>query len=210
MNIIGINGSPRKGWNTELMVREALKGAESNGAETEIYNLYDMRFRGCISCFGCKKKDNSLIGKCVFADELLPVLNRIHRCDGLVLGTPMYINEVSSAMRALLERLIFQYIPYEKDKPRYFDRNLPVLAVYTMNAPGGYDEKFAKYAETYNRLLGGPVTTIAVTETLQMNDYGAYEMSRFDVAARKKRREDVFPGELKKAFAWGADLAKKK
>ena len=208
MNIIGINGSPRKGWNTDLLVQEALKGAKSKGAEIELYHLYDMRFRGCISCFGCKKKDNSHIGRCVFADELLPVLNRIHRCDGLVLGTPIYIGEVSSSMRALLERLIFQYITYEKDKARYFDRNLPILSIYAMNAPGGYEANISSYEKTFNRLLGGPVTTIAVTETLQTNDYNAYEMSRFDAAARKKRREEAFPEDLKKAFDWGVNLVK--
>jgi multimeric flavodoxin WrbA len=48
MRIIGINGSPRKGWNTHILVGEALRGAAAAGAETELINLYDLRFSGCI------------------------------------------------------------------------------------------------------------------------------------------------------------------
>ncbi|MDR3193548.1 MAG: NAD(P)H-dependent oxidoreductase, partial [Treponema sp.] len=56
MKAIGINGSPRKGWNTFLLVQEALKGAASRGAETVLVNLYDLAFSGCLSCFECKRK----------------------------------------------------------------------------------------------------------------------------------------------------------
>ena len=211
MKIIGINGSPRKGWNTDLMVREALKGAESKGAETELIHLYDMRFTGCISCFNCKRKDGPGIGRCAFSDELLPVLDKIHHCDGLVLGTPIYISDVSASMRALIERLSFQYVPYQNDKTTYFDRRIPVLSIYTMNCPEEqmkaiYEPMFAQADERNKRFFGGPAKSLAVTDTLQTNDYDKYEMSRFDVAARKKRREEVFPGELKKAFTMGADL----
>ena len=214
MKVIGINGSPRKGWNTDLLVSEALKGAASKGAETELIHLYDLRFRGCISCFGCKKKDSPGVGRCAFSDELLPVLDKIHHCGGLVLGTPIYIGDVSSSMRALIERLTFQYISYQKEKGAYFDRKMPVLSIYTMNCPeeamknNGYESMFARSGELYNRLLGGPSKSLAVNETLQADDYSKYEMSRFDEAARKKRRDDVFSQELKKAFDLGAEMFK--
>lgn len=56
MKVVFINGSPRKGWNTDLLLKEALKGAESVGAETEYINLYDLKYTGCKSCFACKVK----------------------------------------------------------------------------------------------------------------------------------------------------------
>lgn len=210
MKIIGINGSPRKGWNTHLLVEAALKGATSRGAETELIHLYDMRFRGCVSCFACKQKGSA--GHCAFADELLPVLGAIGRCDALVLGSPVYIGEVTSSMRALVERLTFQYITYQSGGGTFFDRRIPVLSIYTMNVSeeemrkNGYDQKFAFYEGRYNQLLGGPARTLVVTETLQTEDYGKYEMKMFDGAARKKRREEVFPADLQKAFDLGADL----
>ena len=53
MKAIAINGSPRKKWNTAILLENALKGAESEGAETEIINLYDLDYKGCKSCFAC-------------------------------------------------------------------------------------------------------------------------------------------------------------
>ena len=52
--IIAINASPRTGWNTAQLVREAAKGAESAGAQVDVIDLYKLdKFTGCISCFGC-------------------------------------------------------------------------------------------------------------------------------------------------------------
>lgn len=56
MKAIAINGSPRKGWNTEKLLKEALRGAESVGAETELVQLYDLNYTGCKSCFACKRQ----------------------------------------------------------------------------------------------------------------------------------------------------------
>jgi multimeric flavodoxin WrbA len=53
MKLIALNGSPRKGWNTERLLRKAMEGAETLGAETELIQLYDQAFKGCVSCFAC-------------------------------------------------------------------------------------------------------------------------------------------------------------
>jgi len=53
--IIAINASPRTAWNTATLVREAAKGAETEGADVNVIDLYKLeKFSGCISCFGCK------------------------------------------------------------------------------------------------------------------------------------------------------------
>lgn len=53
--IIAINCSPRSTWNTATLVREAAKGAEAQGAQVAVIDLYKLeKFTGCISCFGCK------------------------------------------------------------------------------------------------------------------------------------------------------------
>jgi len=54
MKVIAINGSPRKKWNTATLLEKALAGAASQGAETELMHLYDLNYKGCISCFACK------------------------------------------------------------------------------------------------------------------------------------------------------------
>jgi multimeric flavodoxin WrbA len=56
MKVMALNGSPRKKkWNTITLLKEALKGDASVGAETELIQLYDLKFSGCISCFSCKR-----------------------------------------------------------------------------------------------------------------------------------------------------------
>jgi multimeric flavodoxin WrbA len=212
VNIIGINGSPRKGWNTHTLVVEALKGASSRGAATELINLYDINFKGCISCFECKRKDGPSLGRCAHKDDLRPVLEKLAACDGFVIGSPIYIGEVTAGVRALFERLTFQYISYRKDGSTFNPRRIPSMLIYTMNVPEsaldetGYNDKFTFYEERFKHIIG-PAKTLVCTATWQTTDYSKYEMSMFDEAERKRRRETVFPLDRQKAFALGADLA---
>jgi hypothetical protein len=208
MKIIGINGSPRKGWNTHILVEESLRGAAAGGAKTELVNLYDLDFRGCVSCFECKRLGGARLGRCALRDGLAPVLDAVDACDGLILGSPVYIGEVTAAMRALIERLAFQYISYGADRKPRFDRRIPVGLLYTMNIPepalepGGYTAKFRFYEDLFDRLLG-PAVTLLSTETWQTEDYGRYGMTMFDEGDRRKRREEVFPLDRRRAFDLG-------
>jgi multimeric flavodoxin WrbA len=209
MKIIGINGSPRKGWNTSLMVEEALKGAASKGAKTELVNLYDLTFKGCISCFGCKLAPN--IGRCIANDELRPVLDKIREADGLVLGTPNYLGDVTAGTRAVIERLIFPLVSYKKALPMYkLNKMIPVLFIMTSNCPESFYEQ-AGYSQLIKGIESslsalGPVKTVISTDTLQVNNYEKYDWSMFDVDAKKKRRETVFPEELRKAFDTAVEM----
>jgi multimeric flavodoxin WrbA len=212
MKTIGINGSPRKGWNTSILVEEALRGAASAGSETELINLYDLNFRGCISCFSCKLKGGKSLGRCAAGDDLKPVLDRVHECDALIVGSPIYLSEVTAGVRAFFERLLFQYLSYgNKERPIFFDRRVPTALIYTMNIGdsmldgSGYTAKFKFYEDSYNRFFG-PATTLVSTETWQTTDYGKYEMSMFNGDERKKRRDEVFPRDKQKAFDLGAGL----
>jgi multimeric flavodoxin WrbA len=211
MVVIGVNGSPRKGWNTHILVEEALKGASSKGAETELVNLYDLQFKGCISCFECKRQGGRSLGRCAVKDELWPVLDKIDRCDALVVGSPIYIGEVTASVRAFVERLTFQYISYGKDQPPSFTRKIPVGLIYTMNVPEafldqvGYTAKFKEYEGLFGRVFGSARTLLS-TETWQTTDYGKYGITMVSEEDRRKRREEVFPLDRAKAFDLGAGL----
>jgi multimeric flavodoxin WrbA len=89
MKITVINGSPRKGWNTDLLLHKAIEGAKSVGAEVEMVHLNDLDFRGCQSCLACKVKEGKSLGHCVVNDGLKPVLDKIDQSDGLILGSPI-------------------------------------------------------------------------------------------------------------------------
>jgi multimeric flavodoxin WrbA len=145
-------------------------------------------------------------------DPLKPILDAIDRCDGLILGSPIYLSEVTSSMRAFIERLVFQYISYRKDRATFFKRRIGIGLIWTMNVPEtsldtvGYTARFKEYESMCTRIFG-QAQTLLCTETWQTEDYGKYDMTMFDENERKKRREEVFPGDLQKAFELGARLA---
>lgn len=127
-HIVAINARLRITWNTATLVKAAAQGAKSEGAEVEVIHLYELeKYSGCISCFGCKLPDH--IGKCIHQDDLAPVLEKIRNADGLILGSPNYIGNVTAAFRALYERLIFQYVTYKKEISNYNKRKIPVLFI---------------------------------------------------------------------------------
>ena len=113
MKAIAINGSPRKNWNTVTLLKKALEGAESVGAETEMIHLYDLDFKGCSSCFFCKRKNSGFIGQCSMKDDLTPVLERAMASDVLLLGSPIYIGYITGEMKSFMERLLFMNLSYD-------------------------------------------------------------------------------------------------
>ena len=95
MKVFAINGSPRKTWNTAKLLQEVLKGAAAQGAETELIHLYDISFKGCTSCFGCKLKGGKSYGRCAMNDGLTPILEKLAGADTFVLGSPIYFGTVT-------------------------------------------------------------------------------------------------------------------
>jgi multimeric flavodoxin WrbA len=209
MKVIAINGSPRKNWNTHILLENCLNGAKESGAETELINLYDINFKGCTSCFACKLKGAAL-SKCAMKDDLEPVLQKICECDALVLGSPIYFASVSGEMRSFLERLLFPYSSYEL-KPSTFGKKIKTAFIYTMNAPSfalpfiGYRKIINYNKRTMKKILGYSEPLI-VTSTYQFSDYNKYAITIFKGEKRLKRRETVFVDDCKKAYALGKKL----
>jgi len=205
--VVAVNASPRRGWNTSILVEEAACGAEEAGATVERFDLYRLdKFTGCISCFGCKRERNA--GRCICRDGLTPVLDAIREADGLILGTPNYLGEASAGFRALYERLIFQSLTYNLERPCCNQREVPSLLIMTSNAPDTY---YADLMEGYRQVMSrfvGPSQTLLCGNTLQINDYEKldWEWSMFDPAAKRRRREEVFPKERAHARELGAAL----
>lgn len=116
MKIIAINGSPRKNWNTARLLEAALDGARAQGAETKLYHLYDYDFKGCRSCFACKRIGSPFYGKCAQKDGISDILAEVKAADGLVLGTPIYFGAATGEFRSFLERLLFPNYAYDLEK----------------------------------------------------------------------------------------------
>lgn len=207
--IIAVNAGPRKGWNTDTLITEAQKGAEFAGAVTERFDLYRLeRYTGCISCFGCKKEVHK--GNCICKDGLTPVLDAIREADGLIIGSPNYLGDLSAAFRAFYERLVFQNLTYNADVMCYNANPIPVLLLMTSNAP---DTMYLDMLNRYKQVLGmfvGPTEIFVSGDTLQIKDYSKTDWPwYFDGEAKKRRHETIFPEECRKVFQLGADLAGK-
>ena len=206
--IVVVNAGPRMGWNTETLLSEAARGAESAGASIQRFDLFRLeRYTGCISCFGCKKE--RFKGHCICRDGLTPVLDAIRASDGLIIGSPNYLGELTASFRALYERLIFQNLTYNLETPCCSERAIPVLLMMTSNAPDtAYQSLLEGYRQTLSRFVG-PTQVFVSGNTLQLKDYGktAWPWTMFDPAAKQARHETVFPEECRAAFERGAALA---
>lgn len=209
-HIVAINASPRSGWNTSKLVEEAAKGAKEAGATVEIIDLYKLEsFQGCISCFGCKLPKT--FGQCVSKDGLSEVLDKIRKADGLILGSPNYLGNLTAGFRALYERLVFQSLTYNRERPNCNEHLIPVLLITTSN----YDESvydkvgYTGMLESCKQKLDtfvGPTKVMVYGNTLQVDDYSKYDWTIFDPMQKKVNHEAVFPLKLKEAYEFGAGL----
>ena len=214
MKVIAINGSPRKNWNTAMLLAKTLEGAKSQGAETELIHLYDLNYKGCISCFACKVKGGKSYGKCVVNDDLKPIFRKIEQADALVFGSPVYLGNVTGQMHSFLERLVFQYLTYTDPPGSLFTRQIKAGFIYTMGVPEdiynqmGYSH-FINFNSMFLERTFGHSESLCCFDTMQFEDYSKYVAPRFDPLKKAQRRKEVFPQDCQKAYEMGIRFAKK-
>ncbi|WP_088228334.1 flavodoxin family protein [Desulfosporosinus sp. FKB] len=214
MKVIAVNGSPRKTWNTATLLHKALEGAESVGAQTEIVHLYDLNFKGCISCFACKRKNIKNAGHCAVQDDLKNVLEKVLAADVLLIGSPIYFGNVTAEIRAFLERLLFSNLSYNEGHRSVFQGKLASGFIYTMNVPEEimqqvkYEENVFQPNKNMLQLLGGPSEFMISADTYQFDDYSKYEASMFNVKHKAQVKAERFPIDCQKAFDMGVRLAR--
>ena len=211
------NASPRKGWNTHKMLEAAAEGARAAGAETELVNLYDIKFPGCKSCFACKLKNAKTNGVCALRDELRPILERARQADVLVLGSPIYFSYPTGVYRAFLERLAFPVYSYhyENGQPLVCrDKVIETANIFTMNCPREMMEKigYPTLLEANTNVLKtvfGTSETLYACNTYQFADYSRYDMTLFTEEDKRAYRDAHFNEDLANARALGRRLVEK-
>ncbi len=102
MKAIAINGSPRRGGNTEMLLKQALAPLEAAGWETELVHLGGSAIRGCRACYHCFDAKDSRCGQ--KEDFFNECFAKLVAADAILLGSPTYFTDVSSEMKALLDR----------------------------------------------------------------------------------------------------------
>lgn len=212
MKAIAINGSPRKNWNTATLLKKSLEGAASIGAETELIHLYDLNFKGCNSCFACKKIESNLNGYCVIKDDLTEVLKTILSSDILIVGSPIYLGNITGEMKSFMERLIFASLSYDSAERTNFGGVIHSGFIYTMGLPHKMIESFGyKYIfennKSYLQLLNGISEYIISADCYQFSDYSKYAASNFSEEHKAEIKEKQFPTDCQNAFKIGEKLA---
>ena len=212
MKIYAINGGPRKTWNTVKMLESFLDGAKSLGAEVEIIHLYDLEYSSCRECYGCKLKNSNNYGRCIFPDELKPILNKLYEADGVILGSPIYFGEITGQLRAFLERWFFPFDSHKKGETSLAPKEIPTAIIYTMNETENNMNKF-HYLENVSTthlylhaLLGYKPDIIYACNTYEFDDYNKYEASYWNEEEKRKYHKNHFPKDLNNAYEAGKKM----
>ena len=158
MRVIGFNGSPRKEGSTAFLVDKILEGAREAGAATRIFQLNEMAIKPCQSCFGCKR--GSL--KCGQKDDMAMLYDEIDQADAIVLGTPLYMWQMSAQAKTFTDRL-FAFFGSEmnsriKGKPLVF-------AVNHGNADSGIFRSYLDYTKGMFGFLGFDPSVFVIGDT---------------------------------------------
>jgi multimeric flavodoxin WrbA len=160
MKIIGFNASPRKKGNTAWIVNKILEGSKEQGAETQVWNFNDLDIKPCQSCYGCKRGDL----RCVINDDMQKLYDALEHVDALVLGSPIYMGQMSAQAKIFTDRLYAQYSP--RFSPHYKERNVArkLVLVFTQGNPdSGLFQSYYDYTKNMFQVLGFGVKLQVVT-----------------------------------------------
>ncbi len=145
MKIACLLGSPRLNGNCAVFLNRFRDAALALGAEVDYYALRSMNYRGCLGCLGCKTKSE----RCVVKDDLTPVLESVREAEALVMATPVYLREMTSLLRAFVERTYSFFLPDFHANPRP-SRLKPGKKLVFIQVQGQADDKL--FADIFPRI----------------------------------------------------------
>jgi multimeric flavodoxin WrbA len=182
MKILGIEGSPRKNGNTEKLVRKILEGAEQAGSRTEFIKLSDLSLNYCRGCGTCRAS-----GECVQKDDMDKVVDAIQESDVIVLGSPVYVWQVTGTTKVFMDRLCRLLTPDYKSR---LVSKKKIAFAYTQGNPD--TELFKPYFDYQEKVY----TLLGFTLDGRINAFGT------------RAKEDILSQEetLARAVTFGRDL----
>ncbi|MDE4908822.1 flavodoxin family protein [Methanogenium marinum] len=185
MKIIGISGSPRAGGNTDTLLRELLAGAAMEGAETEMVHLRDYAIHSCIGCERCRKD----LTCTRFMDGMHLLYPKIEAADGLIIGSPTYNYNITTEMKAFIDRL-YPYYRFSAERPGPYSsffqglgRKVLVFSIAEQKKP----EERGFAIEAMQRPL--EALGFVVTDTLPAEGYFKKSAVAGDSAVQEKARD---------------------
>ena len=101
MNILVLNGSPRKNGNTAKMIEAFVRGAQENGNSVTVMDVCRMNIRGCLACEHCHVKEK---GKCIQSDDMQKIYTLLDSSQMLVLASPIYYHNMTGQLKCAIDR----------------------------------------------------------------------------------------------------------
>jgi multimeric flavodoxin WrbA len=160
MKIIGFIGSQRKEGNTAWVVNKILEGAKEKGAETQSWYCGELDIKPCRGCLGCHKGGSK---GCVINDDMQKLYRAVEGADAIVLGSPIYMGQMSGQAKIFTDRLFAQisprFSPYYKEKT---EKKRLVLAFTQGNPDSGRFQAYYDYTKNMFQLLEFDVKDVVV------------------------------------------------
>ena len=160
MKIIGFIASPRKEGNTAWIVNKILEGAKEQGAETQSWYFSDLDIKPCRGCLGCH---NGSDRGCIINDDMQKLYGAIEHADALVLGSPIYMGQMSAQAKIFTDRLFAQISP--RFSPHYKEKaaKKKLILVFTQGNPDpGMFQVYFDYTKHMFQLLEFDVKEVVV------------------------------------------------
>ncbi|MGC8605074.1 MAG: flavodoxin family protein [Desulfomonilaceae bacterium] len=168
MKIVAILGSPRAKSNSSGLAYKIIDRAKALGAESEVFTLNKLQYKGCQACETCKTK----LDHCVLKDDLTPALNAIHQANAVIMASPNYFGDVSGQFKSFFDRT-YSFLnpdfscrfPAGKSSVFIFSQGQPDLNLYTDVYPR-YEMWLKRFGFANNYLLrmNGPRPADSLSE----------------------------------------------
>ena len=149
MQIIGFIASPRSEGNTAWSVNTILEGAKGQGAKTQVWYCGDLDIKPCKGCLGCVRND-----RCAINDDMQKLYDALEYTDALILGSPVYMGQMSAQAKTFTDRLFAQITP--RFSPKFKEKNAgkKLVLVFTQGNPdSGMFQVYFDYTKRMFQLL---------------------------------------------------------
>lgn len=168
MKVVAFNGSPRKGGNTEFLLKTALQELEAEGIETKLIQVGGQLLRGCTACCWCRDSGKK---RCVIGnDPLNGYVQKMREADGILLGSPTYFADLTSEMKALIDRCGYVLRP-EMELRRKVGAGIATArraaAIHTFDSINHFfliNEMLVVGSSYWNDGYGGPVGAVEAND----------------------------------------------
>ena len=189
VKVLGIAGSPRREGNTELLLREFLRGAGTSGLETELIILSEVDISPCTSCDLCQED-----GKCVIADDMQLMYQKLLEARYIVFASPIYFSGVSAQLKSFIDRCQALWSRKYILKQKLISPESPERKGYFISTSGSIGN---------NSVFQGAIATVkAIFHVLEIE----YKGELLYEGMEKKGDILKYPDKMQGAFALGTSL----